>query len=144
MSSKLNRYFALYVSVLGTVKLTMRMDLDKKNGNNFWQEAEATDMRQFLEYITIIDKGKNCTPTSNYKNICCYMVYDVKHDGRHKDRLVAGGNLTDPNTESVTSGVVFLRGIRLIVFLAELNGFELLGSDVKSSYLTSYYSQYVF
>jgi hypothetical protein len=100
------------------------MDLDKKNGNNFWQEAEATEMRQLLEYNTFIDKGTNCTPTSNYKKIRCHMVYDVKHDGRHKARLVAGGHLTDPNTESVYSGVVSLRGIRLIVFLAELNGLE--------------------
>ena len=54
----------------------------------------------------------------------------MKHDGRHKARIVAGGHLTDPNTESVYSGVVSLRGIRLIVFLAELNGLELWGADV--------------
>jgi hypothetical protein len=37
------------------------------------------------------------------------MIYDVKHDGRCKARLVAGGHLTDPNTESVVySGVVSL------------------------------------
>jgi hypothetical protein len=63
------------------------------------------------------------------------MVYDVKHDGRHKARLVAGGHLTDPNTESVYSGVVSLRGIRLIVFLAELNGLQLWGADVGNAYL---------
>jgi hypothetical protein len=32
------------------------------------------------------------------------MIYDVKHNRRHKSRLVAGGHLTDPNTESVYSG----------------------------------------
>jgi hypothetical protein len=58
------------------------------------------------------------------------IIYDVKHDGRHKARIVAGGHLTDPNTESVYSGVVSLRGIRLIVFLSELNGLELWGADV--------------
>jgi Reverse transcriptase (RNA-dependent DNA polymerase) len=50
-------------------------------------------------------------------------------------RLVAGVHLTDPNTESVYSGVVSLRGIRLVVFLAELNGLELWGSDVGNAYL---------
>jgi hypothetical protein len=49
------------------------------------------------------------------------MVYDVKHNGR----------LTGPNTESLYSGVVSLRGIRLFVFLAELNGLELWGADVE-------------
>jgi hypothetical protein len=36
----------------------------------------------------------------------CHIIYDVKHDGWHKARLVAGGHPTDPNTESVYSGVV--------------------------------------
>jgi hypothetical protein len=48
------------------------------NGNDFWKEAEATEMRQLLEYNTFIDKGTdkgtNCTPTSGYKKICCHMV----------------------------------------------------------------------
>jgi Reverse transcriptase (RNA-dependent DNA polymerase) len=63
------------------------------------------------------------------------MVFDIKHDGRHKARLVAGGHLTDPNTESVYSGVVSLCGIRFIVFLAELNGLDLWGADVGHAYL---------
>ena len=111
------------------------MDLDKKNGKTFWLEAEATEMAQLSEYNTFIDKGTKGTPTSYYKKIRCHMVYNVKHDGRHKARLVAGGHLTDPNTESVYSGVVSLRGIRLVVFLAELNGFKLWGADFGNAYL---------
>jgi hypothetical protein len=65
------------------------------------------------------------------------MISDVKHDGRHKTQLVAGGYLTDPNTESVYSGVVSLRGIRSIVFLAELNKFQLWRADVGNAYLES-------
>jgi Reverse transcriptase (RNA-dependent DNA polymerase) len=63
------------------------------------------------------------------------MIYDVKHDGRHKARLVAGGHMTEINTESVYSGVVSLRGIRLVIFLAELNQLELWGADVGNAYL---------
>ena len=63
------------------------------------------------------------------------MIYDIKLDGRRKGCLVAGGNLTDPNTESVYSGVLSLRGIRLIVFIAELNGLQLWGADVGNAYL---------
>jgi reverse gyrase len=36
------------------------------------------------------------------------MIYDVKHDGQHKACLVAGGHLTDLNTESIYFGVVSL------------------------------------
>jgi hypothetical protein len=91
------------------------VEIDEKNGNTCWQDAEATEMRQLLEYNTFIDKGKGGTTPTGYKRIRCHMIYDVKHDGRHKARLVAGGHLTDPNTESVYSGVVSLRGIRLVV-----------------------------
>jgi hypothetical protein len=58
------------------------------------------------------------------------MIYDIKHDGRHKARLVAGGHLTDPTTESVYSGVVSLRGIRLIFFLSDLNKLSLWVADI--------------
>jgi hypothetical protein len=38
------------------------MELDRKNGNNYWKEAEATEMKQLLEYNTFIDKGTQvCT-----------------------------------------------------------------------------------
>ena len=43
--------------------------------------------------------------------------------------------MTNPNTESVYSGVVSLRGIRLVVFLAELNALKLWGADVGNAYL---------
>jgi hypothetical protein len=43
--------------------------------------------------------------------------------------------LTDPNTESVYSGVVSLRGIRLVISLAELNALELWGADIGNAYL---------
>jgi Reverse transcriptase (RNA-dependent DNA polymerase) len=63
------------------------------------------------------------------------MIFDVKHDGRHRGRLVAGGHLTPTPTESIYSGVVSLRGLRIIIFLAELNQLELWGADVGSAYL---------
>jgi hypothetical protein len=63
------------------------------------------------------------------------MVYDVNHDGCHNIQLVAGGNLTDPNAESLYSGVVSLRGILLIIFLSQLNEFELWVTNVGNAYL---------
>jgi hypothetical protein len=53
-------------------------------------------------------------------------------------QLVAGGHLTDPNTKSVYSGVVSLRGIRLIVFFAELNNLELWGANVGNASLEDF------
>ena len=50
-------------------------------------------------------------------------------------RLVADGHLTKEPTESVYSGVVSLRGLRLVMFLDELNKLQLWGGDIGNAYL---------
>ena len=50
-----------------------------------------------------------------------HLVFDVKHDGRHKARMVADGHRTVIPLESVYLGVVLIRSIRLVAFLAERN-----------------------
>ena len=72
-----------------------------------------------------------------YTLIRAHFVRAVKHDGRHRRRIVAGGHLTEDPTESVYSGVVSLRGLRMVLFLAELNGYTPYAADVSSAYLTA-------
>jgi hypothetical protein len=57
-----------------------------------------------------------------------HVTHDLKHDGGHKAHLVAGGHMTEVNTDSVYSGVVSLCSIQLMIFLAELNQLELWGA----------------
>jgi Reverse transcriptase (RNA-dependent DNA polymerase) len=71
-------------------------------------------------------------------------VFDVKHDGRHKARLVADGHLTDVPINSVYLGVVSLRGFRLGLFLAELNGLQLWATDIGNAYLEAYTTEKVY
>ena len=61
-----------------------------------------------------------------------------KHDERHKARLVADGHLTDVPISSVYSGVVSLRGIRLVIFLAELNEIDSWGTDIGNTCLETF------
>jgi hypothetical protein len=110
------------------------VEIDKRNRNTFWQHAAATEMRHLLECNTIIDKDKGRTTPMGYKRIQCHMIYDVKHYGRRKARPVADGHLADSNTETVYSGVISLRGIRLAVFLAKLNALQLWGADIGNAY----------
>ena len=72
------------------------------------------------------------------------MVYAVKHDGRHKARLVAGGHLTDTPIDSVYSSVVSLRGVRILTFLSELNDMDLWSTDIGNAYLESYTREKVY
>ena len=113
------------------------VQLDIRNGNTRWQDCTKLEMQQLMDYDTFQDLGiahKTPVPTG-YKKIRVHLVYAVKHDGRHKARLVADGHLTDVPLESVYSGVVSLKGFRLCVFLAELNGMETWATDIGNAYL---------
>jgi hypothetical protein len=92
------------------------MQFDLKNGNTLWREATKLEMLQLAEYDTFRDLGHKDTASSptGYKKICTHLVYDCKHDGRHKAQMVADGHLTDIPLESVYSRVVSLCGLRII------------------------------
>ena len=45
--------------------------------------------------------GDNSKGPNGYKKINVHFVYYVKHDGRHKARLVSGGHLTETPIYSV-------------------------------------------
>ena len=72
---------------------------------------------------------------NEYKKIRVHVFWDVKHDGLHKSGIVAGGHLTDEPVKSVYSGVVSLQGIRLILFLAELNDLNIWATDIGNAYI---------
>ena len=49
--------------------------------------------------------------------------------------MVAGGHLTPDPIESIYSGVVSTRSLRLVIFLAKLNNLEVWGADIGHAYL---------
>ena len=112
--------------------------IDEKYGNTKWQDAEKLEIKQLFEYEAFEDKGLGADLPIGYTKIPCHFVYDVKHDGRHKARMVAGGHRTSTPIDSVYSGVVSLAGIRAVAFLAELNDLEVWGTDIGNAYLESY------
>ena len=109
---------------------------DKANGNTLWADSMALELGQLNDYKTFesAGKGRHRCPR-DYQLIRCHMVFDVKEDGRRKSRFVAGGHMTEPPKESVYSSVASLRSVRMVCFLAELNGLELMTGDVGNAYL---------
>jgi Reverse transcriptase (RNA-dependent DNA polymerase) len=113
-------------------------ELDKKNGNTKWQDAMQEEINSLLDYSTFEDKGK-IKYLIGYKNIRVHFAFAVKHDLRHKARLVAGGHLTDPNTTDNTySSAVSLRSMRIAIAAAELNDLDIMVGDVSSAYLQAF------
>jgi hypothetical protein len=120
------------------------MEFDAANGNTKWRDAELVELAQIDEYDTFEDVGKFGKVPVGFKKIRVHMVYDMKHDGRYKARLVAGGHLTETPIDSVYSSVVSLRGLRITAFLAELNQLELWGTDIGNAYLEAYTEELLF
>jgi Reverse transcriptase (RNA-dependent DNA polymerase) len=120
--------------------------LDENNGNTLWKDAVAIELQNITEYQSFIDKGHHTktTPPGGYKRIRVHLVFDVKYDGRHKARLVADGHLTDIPLDSVYSGVVIIRGFRLVLFSAELNKLQLWATDIGNAYLEAYTPEKVY
>ena len=119
------------------------MWIDEKNGTTKFADAEAFELKQLQGYDSFKDLGKGAPVPEGYKAIPCHFVYDVKHDGRHKARFVAGGHRTDTPVDSVYSSVTSLEGIRIITLIAELNDLSLWSTDVGNAYLYSFTTEKV-
>jgi hypothetical protein len=82
------------------------MEYDQENGNTRWRDSKILEVEQLHEYSVFGDKGYGGSKPAGYKMIQCHLVYNVKHDAKHKSRLVAGGHLTDTPLNSMYSRVV--------------------------------------
>ena len=118
------------------------LQLDIQNGNNKWKDAIDLEIEQIKEYQVfkdygkaVYEKNKITNAPEGHQKIRVHFVFDVKHCGKFKARLVADGHLTKEPMETVYSGVVSIRNLRLAMFLAELNDLELWGADVGNAYL---------
>ena len=113
------------------------MALDRQNGNNDWKKAISKELEQLEEHETFIDRGpfSQVGVPKGYQLIGTQWVFAIKHDGRHKARLVAMGNPTAVPLNSVCAGAVSLRGLRIVLFLAERNGLETWATDIGNAHL---------
>ena len=113
----------------------------------FWGQNPFTpkkELDQINEYQVFIDHGRaKYDPKSKritnapqgYQKINVLLAFAFKHDGHHKARLVAGGHLTLDPVDSIYSGVVSTRSLRLTIFLSKLNNMKVWGADIGHAYL---------
>jgi hypothetical protein len=77
------------------------ISLDEKNKNNLWQQAIQKELKQLTDYDTFIVLESGEDIPREYHKIPYHIVSDVKYDLRNNARLVAGGNWTVNDKESV-------------------------------------------
>jgi hypothetical protein len=111
------------------------INLDKKNGNQLWQEAIKTYLKLLTNYQTfiVLDSGEDI-PTG-YQKIPYHMVFDVKYELKHKIRLVAVVNWTVNDKKGIYSGVVRMDTVRIGFFLGELYRLSCCACDIGNTFL---------
>ena len=122
---------------------TEALEFDKANNNSKWKDSTKAELDSMHSYEVFQKHEKaqydnqkkviNAPP--GYQKIRVHLIFAVKYDGRHKARLVADGHLTPEPVESIYSGVVSLRYLKLSIFLGKLNHLELWGEDIGNAYL---------
>ena len=89
-----------------------------KNSNSKWYDATKLEMDQINEYKVFQDhrkaqfdpKSRKVSNAPNgYQKMRVQLIFAVKHDGRHKARLITRGHLTPDPIDSIYSGVVSIR-----------------------------------
>ena len=88
------------------------LELDRIAGNHQWRDANILEHKKLAEYNVFEDRGKfdHTKVPTGYQLISVHTVFDIKHDGRKRARVVGKGNQTEVPLKSVYSGVVSLRG----------------------------------
>ena len=120
-------------------------ELDKANGNDFWAQAIKKEINALVDDLKCFEfKPAGETPGPGYQRTTLVMIFDVKHDLRHKARLVAGGHLVDVLDNSVYSSTVKTISVHLLHVIAHKHKLEQLCGDVGNAFVNAYTNEKVF
>lgn len=110
--------------------------LDKKNGNTFWQDAIAKEMKNVKVAFRILEDGTYAP--EDHQFVRCHMIFDVKMETfARKARLVAGGHMTKAPATLTYASVVSRETVRIALLTAALNDVDVWAADVMNAYITA-------
>ena len=112
------------------------LQLDKENGNDFWQKSIAKEIKNVKIAFKMLNEGEKPPPGS--KKIPYHLIFDVKFDLTRKSRLVAGGHRNKEVPAHATySSVASRDSVRLAFLLASLNDLNILSADIGNAFLNA-------
>ena len=131
-SSKVTNKFG--IEIPNTVREAL--ELDKKNGNDYWRKAIEKEMKNVRVAFKLTDNidGKE---TIGFQKIKCHMIFTVKMDFTRKARFVAGGHMTKPPAAITYSSVVARDSVRIAFMLAALHDIDVLAAVIGNAYLNA-------
>ncbi len=117
----LKRTHKFGIEVPKTVKEAF--DLYHKNGNTFWANAIAKEMKEVYIAFKVLPNG-HAVPIGNQK-IPCHMVFNVKmEDFQQKAQLAAGGHKTEAPATITYASVASCETVHLALTFLALNDLQ--------------------
>ena len=115
------------------------LDFDKHFGKKKWSDAIKKEIAKMIEFkVFKVHHNRTQFPTKEgWQFAPLHWVYAVKHDGRHKARLVIGGHVTDAEGYNTFASTICMEHVRLQVFLTSFFGEDMLSGDIGSAYLNA-------
>ena len=111
------------------------VELDRVNGNRFWQDAIIKEMKNVELAFKFLDDGES-SPIG-FKEITCHLIFDVKFDLTRKARYVGGGHLTSVSPSMSYSSVVSRDSVRIMFLVAALNDLDVKMCNIGNAYLNA-------
>ena len=110
--------------------------IDKKNGNTFWADAIAKEIKNARVAFKKLEDGEEAP--RGYQFVRCHMVFDIKmEDFQRKARLVAGGHMTEAPATITYASVVSRETVWITLTIAVLNNIEVKAADIMNTYVTA-------
>jgi hypothetical protein len=112
------------------------LEINKHNGNTFWVDAIAKEMKNVRITFKCLISGKRAP--LDYKWVKCHMIFDIKiEDFEWKARMVAGGHMTCAPTIMAYASVVSCETIHIALTIAALNNLEVKVADMLNAYISA-------
>ncbi len=112
------------------------LELNKNNGNTFWADAIAKEMKEVHVVFKILLDGQYAP--IGYQKIPCYMIFDIiMEDLQCKARLIAGGHMTKAPATITYASVVSCETVCIALLMAALNDLNVKVGDVLNAYITA-------
>eukprot|EP00957_Ditylum_brightwellii_P193388 14725320-Ditylum_brightwellii.AAC.1 len=94
----------------------------------------ALDQLSVFKYHSL-DKRFNKEEGRQYASM--HMIFNIKHDLRHKARFVVGGHVVDSSKHTTFSSTVQDIPVRLMLLIAVKNNLGMVSGDIGNAFCTA-------
>ena len=119
-------------------------ELDDLLEQTLWRDAIEKELATMEKnkVFRILTRGQRAP--YNYQFAPLHMVFDIKADGTHKARFVAGGHIVDSSGYAAYASVVKTSNFRILMTLAEREQLQMITGDIGGAYLNADAKEYVY